>query len=204
MALDRIDTEQQKPSVIERIRSQQQPAQQEQPTETDGYMSELDKISEELLLLSQQNLTDAETKYRLSLIIATVREQNKILVNFLNVIRYEMNVMNNNQLNLLSEQEQYKKSVREEVSRSVSDIYSIVEARQTKAFETIAADVKKSAGAITKSINESTDTCKKASEQLEDTFRTSITIDNFLDFFYMLSPLSVILFVILYVINLFS
>ena len=210
MSLDRIDRDPRKPSLINQIQkiSAEQKYQQAEPkqpaeTEPENYSSALDRMSDELLLLSQQNLTDAETKYRLTLIIATVREQNAILASFLKDTKEQMEKMNSNQLRLISEQEQYEKSVRDNVSKSVFDIYSRFKAEQTKAFAEVTAELKKTLTEMKTQIDESVKTCEEEAENLRKAFRTSKTLSDWIDAFYFLAPTSIIIYVIFKIVTFF-
>ena len=210
MKLPRRDQDTRKPSVLDRIhtlsaeqKSQEAEPQQPAETEPENYSSALDRMSDELLLLSQQNLTDAETKYRLTLIIATVREQNAVLANFLNDTREEMKAMNSNQLQLLSEQELYAKSVRDNVARSVFDVYSRFKAEQKKAFDDVAEELKKTIAELKGEIDKSTEICKKQTTDMWTAFRCSRDLDNWLDRFYFIAPLSIIGYVIFKVVTFF-
>ena len=210
MSLDRIDRDPRKPSVLDRIHtlSAEQKSQEAEPqppaeTEPENYSSALDRMSDELLLLSQQNLTDAETKYRLTLIIATVREQNAILASFLKDTKEQMEKMNSNQLRLISEQEQYEKSVRDNVSKSVFDIYSRFKAEQTKAFAEVTAELKKTLTEMKTQIDESVNTCEEEAENLRKAFRTSKPLSDWIDAFYFLAPTSIIIYVIFKIVTFF-
>ena len=210
MSLDRIDRDPRKPSVLNRIhtlsaeqKSQEAEPQQLTETEPENYSSALDRMSDELLLLSQQNLMDAETKYRLTLIIATVREQNAILASFLKDTKEQMEKMNSNQLRLISEQEQYEKSVRDNVSKSVFDIYSRFKAEQTKAFAEVTAELKKTLTEMKTQIDESVKTCEEEAENLRKAFRTSKTLSDWIDAFYFLAPTSIIIYVIFKIVTFF-
>ena len=210
MKLPRVDQDTRKPSVLDRIhtlsaeqKSQETEPQQLTETEPENYSSALDRMSDELLLLSQQNLMDAETKYRLTLIIATVREQNAILASFLKDTKEQLEKMNSNQLRLISEQEQYEKSVRDNVSKSVFDIYSRFKAEQTKAFADVTADLKKTLTEMKTQIDESVKTCEEEAENLRKAFRTSKTLSDWIDAFYFLAPTSIIIYVIFKIVTFF-
>ena len=210
MKLPRVDQDTRKPSILGQIRtlSVEQKSQETEPqqlteTEPENYSSALDRMSDELLLLSQQNLTDAETKYRLTLIIATVREQNAVLASFLKDTKEQMEKMNSNQLRLISEQEQYEKSVRDNVSKSVFDIYSRFKAEQTKAFADVTADLKKTLTEMKTQIDESVKTCEEEAENLRKAFRTSKTLSDWIDAFYFLAPTSIIIYVIFKIVTFF-
>ncbi len=210
MKLPRVDQDTRKPSILDQIhtisveqKSQQEEPQQPAEAKPEDYRSALDRMSEELLLLSQQNLTDAETKYRLALIIATVREQNTVLANFLSDIKEEMETMNSNQLQLLSEQELYAKSVRDNVSRSVYDVYSRFKEEQKKAFDDVAEELKKTIDELKGEIDQSVELCKKQTTDLWTAFRCSRNLDNWLDRFYFIAPVSIIGYVIFKIVTFF-
>ena len=199
MKLPRVDLNERKPSALDRMHTlsaeqKSQETEPQQPTEAEpkDYRSALDRMSEELLLLSQQNLTDAETKYRLALIIATVREQNAVLANFLSDTKEEMETMNSNQLQLLSEQELYAKSVRDNVARSVFDVYSRFKAEQKKAFDDVADELKKTIAEMKEAIDKSVAACREEADDLRHAFRVSRTLSNGIDLFYFLAPASII------------
>ncbi|MBR5091308.1 MAG: hypothetical protein IK093_17935, partial [Ruminiclostridium sp.] len=67
--------------------------------------------------------------------------------------------MNSNQLQLLSEQELYAKSVRDNVSRSVYDVYSRFKEEQKKAFDDVAEELKKTIDELKGEIDKSIELC---------------------------------------------
>ena len=136
MSLDRIDRDPRKPSLINQIQkiSAEQKYQQDEllplPTNPDEFIARLDDLWYQTLMMKQEELQDAEAKYQQTLLIATVHEQHKVLVDFINDMRSEIKVLQDKQIQLLSEQEEYRKSVRDTVCNSMNDIYTVVEERQ--------------------------------------------------------------------------
>lgn len=198
MKLPRIDQDSRKPSLINQIQkiSAEQKYQQDEllplPTNPDEFIARLDDLWYQTLMMKQEELQDAEAKYQQTLLIATVHEQHKVLVDFINDMRSEITELKNKQLQLLSEQEEYRKSVRDTVCDSMNDIYTVVEERQNTAFASITNELKKTIESMKTEIGKSVTTCRDEAEELRSAFRTSRTLSNGIDLFYFLAPASII------------
>ena len=198
MSLDRIDRDPRKPSLINQIQkiAAEQKYQQDEllplPTNPDEFIARLDDLWYQTLMMKQEELQDAEAKYQQTLLIATVHEQHKVLVDFINDMRSEITELKNKQLQLLSEQEEYRKSVRDTVCDSMNDIYTVVEERQNTAFASITNELKKTIESMKTEIGKSVATCRDEAEELRSAFRTSRTLSNGIDLFYFLAPASII------------
>ena len=209
MKLPRVDQDTRKPSLINQIQkiSAEQKYQQDEllplPTNPDEFITRLDELWYQTLMMKQEELQDAEAKYQQTLLIATVHEQHKVLVDFINDMRSEITELKNKQLQLLSEQELYAKSVRDNVSKSVYDIYSRFKAEQKKAFDDVAEELKKTIAELKSEIDQSTELCKKQTPDLWTAFRCSRDLDNWLDRFYFIAPVSIIGYLIFKVVTFF-
>lgn len=209
MKLPRVDQDTRKPSLINQIQkiSAEQKYQQDEllplPTNPDEFIARLDDLWYQTLMMKQEKLQDAEAKYQQTLLIATVHEQHKVLVDFINDMRSEITELKNNQLQLLSEQELYAKSVRDNVSKSVYDIYSRFKAEQKKAFDDVAEELKKTIDELKGEIDKSIELCDKQTTDLWTAFRCSRDLDNWLDRFYFIAPVSIIGYVIFKVVTFF-
>ena len=210
MKLPRVDQDTRKPSLINQIQkiSAEQKYQQDEllplPTNPDEFIARLDELWYQTLMMKQEELQDAEAKYQQTLLIATVHEQHKVLVDFINDMRNEITELKNKQLQLLSEQEEYRKSVRDTVCDSMNDIYTVVEGRQNKAFASITSELKNTIDNIKTEIGKSVATCREEAEDLRNAFRVSRTLSTGIDLFYFLAPACIIGYVIFKLVAFFT
>ena len=209
MKLPRVDQDTRKPSLINQIQkiSAEQKYQQDELvsllTNPDEFIARLDELWYQTLMMKQEELQDAEAKYQQTLLLATVHEQHKVLVDFINDMRSEITELKNKQLQLLSEQEQYKKSVHDDVYKSMKDIYYIVEENQKVMFDNVTANAKKSVDDMNKTLTDNITSCRKTTETLKDQLRKSITLEKWTEGLLLMAPFAVIVDMIFRVLTFF-
>ena len=96
---------------------------------------ELSGLWANVLRLKAEDRQAAEDKYQTALLLATVDKMCAALTDFMKDTQSELRKMNENQLQLLDVQEQYRQSVRKDAAKVLNDNPNIIIRQQNEMFD---------------------------------------------------------------------
>ncbi len=188
------------------VMESQKPHKQETPLpELNAIETRVREMAEEIGVSS----VDAQRDERVLLLVTATLKMCQLLKNYSTGINAEIQRLSEHQMQNLSLQEQYAKSVRTEVSDSVYNIYHQVKAKEKEAINELMQYVQANSDQMEKDITSCTENVKTATEAAEkasmkiarsaERFRK---VKTFRDLLYYASPVLVAVDIILRVVAL--
>ena len=95
---------------------------------------DLNDLYRKVLSLREQDRQEAEDKLQVALLLATTEKMCRTLTDFMTATERELKKMNDNQLNTLNLQEQYRKEIKGEVVNALDEIFGYIQNKQTNSF----------------------------------------------------------------------
>ena len=175
-------------------------------------LPELDAIETRVREMAQEigvSSVDAQRDERVLLLVTATLKMCQLLKNYSTAINAEIQRLSEHQMQNLSLQEQYAKSVRTEVADSVYNIYHQVKAQEKEAINELMQYVQANSDQMEKDITSCTENVKTATEAAEKASRKIARsverfrkVKTFKDLLYYASPVLVAVDIILRVIAL--
>lgn len=173
---------------------------QEQPTSNPPYLT-LNDLWEQMLTMRQDSAEDAEDKFQVSLLLATVNKLRAEQETFMSKVESKLNLIDSNQLRTISLQEEYQKGIKDDSIKLLKTLYHNIREEQdkilnenlqknTEAYEQMTASAK-----ICK---EETD---KAVSHILATLKSMFRLASIGDLIYYIAPIAVIVDAVLRVIE---
>lgn len=151
---------------------------------------------------------DAQRDERVLLLVTATLKMCQLLKNYSTAINGEIQRLSEHQMQNLSLQEQYAKSVRTEVADSVYNIYHQVKAQEKEAINELMQYVQANSDQMEKDITSCTDSvrsaiavAKNASEQISKSVKRFCTVRTIGDLLYYAAPVAVVIDVLLRLFN---
>ena len=188
------------------VMESQKTRKQETPLpELDAIETRVREMAEEIGVSS----VDAQRDERVLLLVTATLKMCQLLKNYSTAISAEIQRLSEHQMQNLSLQEQYAKSVRTEVSDSVYNIYHQVKAQEKEAINELMQYVQANSDQMEKDITSCTNNVKsataaaeKASKKIARSVERFRNVKTFKDLLYYASPVLVAVDVILRVVAL--
>lgn len=179
----------------------QKPHKQETPLpELDAIETRVREMAEEIGVSS----VDAQRDERVLLLVTATLKMCQLLKNYSTAISAEIQRLSEHQMQNLSLQEQYAKSVRTEVSDSVYNIYHQVKMQEKEAINELMQYVQANSDHMEKDITacagkvkSATEAAEKASIQISKSVKRFCTVRTIGDLLYYAAPVAVVIDVLL-------
>ena len=183
------------------VMESQKPHKQETPLlELDAIETRVREMAEEIGVSS----VDAQRDERVLLLVTATLKMCQLLKNYSTAINAEIQKSAEHQMQNLSLQEQYAKSVRTEVSDSVYNIYHQVKKQEKEAINELmqyvqanSDQMEKDITACTTGVRSATAAAKNASEQISKSVKRFCTVRTIGDVLYYAAPVAVVIDVLL-------
>ena len=183
------------------VMESQKPHKQETPLpELDAIETRVREMAEEIGVSS----VDAQRDERVLLLVTATLKMCQLLKNYSTAISAEIQRLSEHQMQNLSLQEQYAKSVRTEVADSVYSIYHQVKAQEKEAINELMQYVQANSDQMEKDITSCTDSvksattaAKNASKQISESVKRFCTVRTIGDLLYYAAPVAVVIHVLL-------
>lgn len=183
------------------VMESQKPHKQETPLpELDAIETRVWEMAEEIGVSS----VDAQRDERVLLLVTATLKMCQLLKNYSTAINVEIQRLSEHQMQNLSLQEQYAKSVRTEVSDSVYNIYHQVKAQEKEAINDLMQYVQANSDQMEKDITacagkvrSATEAADKASLQISKSVKRFCTVRTIGDLLYYAAPVAVVIDVLL-------
>ena len=184
----------------------QKPHKQETPLpELNAIETRVREMAEEIGVSS----VDAQRDERVLLLVTATLKMCQLLKNYSTAISAEIQRLSEHQMQNLSLQEQYAKSVRTEVADSVYSIYHQVKAQEKEAINELmqyvqanSDQMEKDITACTENLKTATEAAEKASRKIARSVERFRKVKTFKDLLYYASPVLVAVDIILRVVSL--
>ena len=168
--------------------------------ELDAIETRVREMAEEIGVSS----VDAQRDERVLLLVTATLKMCQLLKNYSTAINSEIQRLFEHQMQNLSLQEQYAKSVRTEVADSVYNIYHQVKAQEKEAINELmqyvqanSDQMEKDITSCTNSVRSATAAAKNASEQISKSVKRFCTVRTIGDLLYYAAPVAVVIDVLL-------
>ena len=168
--------------------------------ELDAIETRVREMAEEIGVSS----VDAQRDERVLLLVTATLKMCQLLKNYSTAINAEIQRLSEHQMQNLSLQEQYAKSVRTEVADSVYNIYHQVKAQEKKAINELMQYVQANSDQMEKDITacagkvkSATEAAEKASIQISKSVKRFCTVRTIGDLLYYAAPVAVVIDVLL-------
>ena len=168
--------------------------------ELDAIETRVREMAEEIGVSS----VDAQRDERVLLLVTATLKMCQLLKNYSTAITAEIQRLSEHQMQNLSVQEQYAKSVRTEVSDSVYNIYHQVKVPEKEAINELmqyvqanSDQMEKDITACTTGVRSATAAAKNASEQISKSVKRFCTVRTIGDVLYYAAPVAVVIDVLL-------
>ena len=183
------------------VMESQKPHKQETPfPELDAIETRVREMAEEIGVSS----VDAQRDERVLLLVTATLKMCQLLKNYSTAISAEIQRLSEHQMQNLSLQEQYAKSVRTEVADSIYNIYHQVKAQEKEAINELmqyvqanSDQMEKDITACTTGVRSATAAAKNASEQISKSVKRFCTVRTIGDLLYYAAPVAVVIDVLL-------
>jgi hypothetical protein len=183
------------------VMESQKPHKQETPLpELNAIETRVREMAEEIGVSS----VDAQRDERVLLLVTATLKMCQLLKNYSTAISAEIQRLSEHQMQNLSLQEQYAKSVRTEVSDSVYNIYHQVKMQEKEAINELmqfvqanSDQMEKDITACTTGVRSATAAAKNASEQISKSVKRFCTVRTIGDLLYYAAPVAVVIDVLL-------
>ena len=183
------------------VMESQKPHKQETPLpELNAIETRVREMAEEIGVSS----VDAQRDERVLLLVTATLKMCQLLKNYSTAISAEIQRLSEHQMQNLSLQEQYAKSVRTEVADSVYNIYHQVKAQEKEAINELmqyvqanSDQMEKDITACTTGVRSATAAAKNASEQISKSVKRFCTVRTIGDLLYYAAPVAVVIDVLL-------
>ena len=210
-----VFTREQMIKEAERIRreyeqSRKAQRQEVRPMETKKQtapLPELDAIETRVREMAEEigvSSVDAQRDERVLLLVTATLKMCQLLKNYSTAISAEIQRLSEHQMQNLSLQEQYAKSVRTEVSDSVYNIYHQVKVQEKEAINELIQYVQANSDQMEKDITacagkvkSATEAAEKASIQISKSVKRFCTVRTIGDLLYYAAPVAVVIDVLL-------
>ena len=147
---------------------------------------------------------DAQRDERVLLLVTATLKMCQLLKNYSTAINAEIQRLSEHQMQNLSLQEQYAKSVRTEVADSVYSIYHQVKAQEKEAINELMQYVQANSDQMEKDITacagkvkSATEAAEKASKRISESVKRFCTVRTIGDLLYYAAPVAVVIDVLL-------
>ena len=191
-------------------RSHKAQRQEVRPMETKKQtapLPELDTIETRVREMAEEigvSSVDAQRDERVLLLVTATLKMCQLLKNYSTAINAEIQRLSEHQMQNLSLQEQYEKSVRAEVSDSVYNIYHQVNKQENEAINELMQYVQANSDQMEKDITacackvrSATEAAEKASKQISKSVKLFCTVRTIGDVLYYAAPVAVVIDVLL-------
>ena len=183
------------------VMESQKPHKQETPLpELNAIETRVREMAEEIGVSS----VDAQRDERVLLLVTATLKMCQLLKNYSTAISAEIQRLSEHQMQNLSLQEQYAKSVRTEVADSVYSIYHQVKAQEKEAINELMQYVQANSDQMEKDITacagkvkSATEAAEKASIQISKSVKRFCTVKTIGDLLYYAAPVAVLIDVLL-------
>lgn len=187
------------------VMESQKPHKQETPLpELNAIETRVREMAEEIGVSS----VDAQRDERVLLLVTATLKMCQLLKNYSTAISAEIQMLSEHQMQNLSLQEQYAKSVRTEVADSVYNIYHQVKAQEKEAINDLMQYVQANSDQMEKDITacagkvrSATEAADKASLQISKSVKRFCTVRTIGDLLYYAAPVAVVIDVLLRLFN---
>ena len=187
------------------VMESQKTRKQETPLpELDAIETRVREMAEEIGVSS----VDAQRDERVLLLVTATLKMCQLLKNYSTAISAEIQRLSEHQMQNLSLQEQYAKSVRTEVADSVYSIYHQVKAQEKEAINELmqyvqanSDQMEKDITACTDSVRSATAAAKNASKEISKSVKRFCTVRTIGDLLYYAAPVAVVIDVLLRLFN---
>lgn len=179
----------------------QKPHKQETPLpELNAIETRVREMAEEIGVSS----VDAQRDERVLLLVTATLKMCQLLKNYSTAISAEIQRLSEHQMQNLSLQEQYAKSVRTEVADSVYNIYHQVKMQEKEAINELMQYVQANSDQMEKDITacagkvkSATEAAEKASIQISKSVKRFCTVRTIGDLLYYAAPVAIVIDVLL-------
>ena len=183
------------------VMESQKPHKQETPLpELNAIETRVREMAKEIGVSS----VDAQRDERVLLLVTATLKMCQLLKNYSTAINAEIQRLSEHQMQNLSLQEQYAKSVRTEVSDSIYNIYHQVKAQEKAAINELMQYVQVNSDQMEKDITacagkvrSATEAAEKASKRISESVKRFCTVRTIGDVLYYAAPVAVVIDVLL-------
>ena len=163
--------------------------------------TEIKRLWEDILSLKAQTRDEAEDKFKLTLMFATMEQFQEALTAFMSDTENQLKSINQSQLKLLNLQKEYETAVRDDGMKIVNDCYRSISELQKKQFDKILDTLKKSADEMVERVDKTTRKCNQSAECAAESAEKMTSIKEWQDLLQWVSPAAVLLHLVVKVLQ---
>ena len=153
---------------------------------------DLNDLYRKVLSLREQDRQEAEDKLQVALLLATTEKMCRTLTDFMTATESELRKMNENQLNTLNLQEQYRKEIKGEVVDILNNVYGNIQKQQALSFAKMLDASQKSVTAMEEKITACADKCKVQTANVKKVIEKMRKVESWQDILLWISPIAVV------------
>ena len=165
---------------------------------------DLNDLYRKVLSLREQDRQEAEDKLQVALLLATTEKMCRTLTDFMTATESELRKMNDNQLNTLNVQEQYRKEIKGEVVNALDEIFGYIQNKQTNSFNEMMLSMQSAADKLEEKITACTDKCRTQTVNVKNAVEKMRKVESWQDMLLWISPIAVLLDLVVRLIQYFG
>ena len=177
-------TNQQKPSLREKLRTPPKPA--------DSRMEILENLWQKIQTLREDNLNEAEDKFQLMAYLTMAEEMFKTLVTFTNDIENDIKNLKDEQTKLLSLQSEYIRVSGSEIDKLVLKTYEDIKSKYTEIIEKALQQAIANHNRSMKALERVADKCAEAAKKAQASNAAFCRVDNIWKLLSFAAPIYVL------------
>ena len=185
-------TNQQKPSLREKLRTPPKPA--------DSRMEILENLWQKIQTLREDNLNEAEDKFQLMAYLTMAEEMFKTLVTFSNDIENDIKNLKEEQTKLLSLQNEYIKASGSEIDKLVLKTYEDVKSKYAELIEKSLQQAIANHSCSMKALECVADKCVETAKKAQENNAKLCRVDNIWKLLSFAAPIYVLVDIIIRII----
>ena len=180
--------------------------QRNEQTETTSNqpLLSLEDLWEQMLTMRQDSAQSAEDKFQVALLLKTVNKLCAEQMTFMSKAESKLNMINNNQLETISLQEQYKKEIGDNAIKLLRTYYHAICDEQHSLFDTFSNENTAAIEKMTAAAKSCTEQIDKAADHAENATKNLFRITRIADLMYYIAPAAVLADLIFRIIQSFA
>lgn len=177
--------------------------EQTEPTSNQPLLS-LEDLWEQMLTMRQDSAQSAEDKFQVALLLKTVNKLCAEQMTFMSKAESKLSMINNNQLETISLQEQYKKEIGDNALKLLRTLYNAIREKQDSVFEDFSEKNNAAIEKMTAAAKSCTEQIDKAADHAESATKNLFRITRIADLMYYIAPTAVIADLVFRIIQFFA
>jgi hypothetical protein len=155
---------------------------------------ELKRLHTQMMSLKAQTRDQAEDKFQVALLLATLEQMNVALTTFMTDTKNELRLMNVKQMTLLKLQDEYEATVRGEALKIVNNTYKSIEHNQAQFFDRTLGKFTHNADKLMERVDKASAKCSQSAERAEESAERMTSLKEWQDLLQWASPFAIVLY----------